>query len=207
MKKTCVLLCAIAFTSLLTGCAQSPPVEAEAEAPAPAATVAPASLGQADLVARGEYLVTLGHCNDCHTPWIMTEKGPGPDMTRMLSGHPEDLVMPPPPALGDSPWVWIGAGSNTAFAGPWGVSYALNLTPDPSGLGAWTEEIFVEAIRTGQHWGQSRPILPPMPWPNLAKMTDDDLRALFAYLQSIPPIENHVPDAVLAPPPEAPTAG
>lgn len=163
----------------------------------PAETIAtPVSASTSDLVARGEYLVMVGGCNDCHTPWILTENGPAPDMTRMLSGHPADLPMPPPPETGGSPWMWGGAASNTAFYGPWGVSYARNLTPHPiSGMGAvWTEEMFVKALRTGKHYGESRPILPPMPWENYGKMTDHDLKAVWTYLQSIPPVHNEVPD-------------
>ncbi len=56
--------------------------------------------------------------------------GPAPDMARMLSGHPESMQMPPPPALPEGPWLWLGAATNTAFAGPWGITYAPNLTPD-----------------------------------------------------------------------------
>jgi hypothetical protein len=153
-------------------------------------------------VARGEYLVTIGGCNDCHTPLKMGAKGPEPDMSRMLSGHPEQLVMPPAPKLGQGPWVWAGSGTNTAFAGPWGVSYAMNLTPDQvTGLGIWSEELFIKTMRTGRHWGTSRPILPPMPWQNVARMTDEDLKSLYAYLRAIKPIRNQVPDAVIAPPP------
>lgn len=146
-----------------------------------------------DPVERGRYLVTIGGCNDCHTPWILGPEGPHPDMTRMLSGHPADLEMPAAPAaLG--PWVWSGAGSNTAFAGPWGVSFAANLTPDENtGTGIWTEEIFIDTIRSGRHWGQSRPLLPPMPWFNYREMTDEDLEAVFAFLRSIPPVYNPVP--------------
>jgi hypothetical protein len=161
-------------------------------------------------VARGKYLVTIGGCNDCHTPFEMGPRGPEPDMSRMLSGHPEGLVMPEPPRLpAGSTWVWVGAGTNTAFAGPWGISYAFNLTPDQNtGIGIWTEEMFVKAMRTGRHMGQSRPILPPMPWPNVAQMTDQDLEAVFAFLRSLPPIKNRVPDAVVAePPPPAAAAG
>jgi len=146
---------------------------------------------------RGAYLVAIGGCNDCHTPLKMGPKGPEPDMSRMLSGHPQELVMPEPPAS-KGPWVWAGAGSNTAFAGPWGVSYARNLTPDPvSGLGIWDEAMFVKTMRTGRHMGVSRPILPPMPWQNLNAMKDEDLKSVFAYLRSIKPIRNEVPDAVI----------
>ena len=161
--------------------------------------VAPSSV-----VERGRYLATIGSCNDCHTPFKMGAKGPEPDLSRLLSGHPESVVMPPPPALPPGPWVWVGSGTNTAFAGPWGVSYAMNLTPDRNtGLGIWTEEMFVKALRTGRHMGQSRPILPPMPWPNVGQMTDQDLQALFAYLRSIPAVKNRVPEPQIAEPPAA----
>src|SRR5437870_2909027 len=82
-------------------------------------------------LARGAYLVTIGGCNDCHTPLKMGPKGPEPDRDRMLSGHPQSLVMTPPPKQApNGPWMWSGAVTNTAFAGPWGISYARNLTPD-----------------------------------------------------------------------------
>jgi hypothetical protein len=75
------------------------------------------------------------------------------------------------------------------------VSYAFNLTPDQNtGLGIWTEEMFVKAIRTGRHMGVSRPILPPMPWQMYRNLTDDDLKAVYAYLRTVEPIHNRVPD-------------
>lgn len=150
-----------------------------------------------DMVKRGEYLVTITHCHDCHTPWKDGPQGPAPDMSLALSGHPEAMKLPDPPKP-VGPWIWSGAGSNTAFAGPWGISYAINLTPDPTGLGSWTEKMFVDAMRTGRHAGVGRPILPPMPWPNVGKMTDADLKALFAYLKSLKPIKNSAPAAVEA---------
>lgn len=157
---------------------------------------------QAERVKRGQYLVTIGGCHDCHTPHKMGPKGLEPDMTRALSGHPQDLVMPSPPDMGGGPWVWAGAGTNTAFAGPWGVSFARNLTPETlTGTGIWTEETFTQTLRSGMHWGVSRPILPPMPWQNYGQATDEDLKSIFAYLRTLKPIKNQVPDAVLAPPP------
>lgn len=149
-------------------------------------------------IARGDYLVRTIGCNDCHTPFKLGPKGPEPDMSRMLSGHPETLNMPEAPKLPEGPWLWVGAGTNTAYAGPWGISYATNLTPDENtGIGIWTEDIFIKTLRSGRHWGVARPILPPMPWPNYAQLTDEDLKAVFAYLQSITPIKNRVPDAVV----------
>jgi mono/diheme cytochrome c family protein len=143
-------------------------------------------------VARGKYLVSFGGCNDCHTPLKFTDKGPQPDFTRMLSGHPETTKLPPP-QLKPGPWFAATAGM-TAWAGPWGITYAANLTPDTnSGMGIWTEAMFIRAMRTGKHMGTGREILPPMPWQSLAQLTDEDLRSVYAYLRTIPPIENHVP--------------
>ena len=172
------------------------------EAP-PVPVVAP-EVSQADRIKRGEYLVTIGGCNDCHTPWVMTDKGPAPDMSRMLSGHPSDVKVTPPPIeqLAEGGWVWTGFATNTAFHGPWGTTYAINLTPEPiSGMGGvWTEEMFINALRKGKHFGESRPIMPPMPWQAYGKMTDEDLKAVFAYLRSIPPVKNEVP--AYEPPPK-----
>jgi hypothetical protein len=162
----------------------------------------PTAPPQVDPAVRGAYLATIGGCGDCHTPLKNSPQGPVPDESLLLSGHPATLVMPAVPAMAPSAWGWYGAITSTAFAGPWGVSYAINLTPDPeTGLGKWTEAQFIQALRTGRHLGTGRPILPPMPWPNLARATDEDLHALFSYLQSIKPIVNRVPDAVVAGPP------
>lgn len=156
---------------------------------------------QTRLIQRGAYLVQVAGCNDCHTPLKMGPKGPEPDMTRMLSGHPEGLKMPPAPRLPEGPWGWTGALTATAFAGPWGVSYAANLTPDPeTGLGGWTEAQFLQMVRTGRHLGQGRPILPPMPVQSLRAATEADLKAIFAYLRSVPAMKNRVP-AVTEPAP------
>jgi len=153
----------------------------------------PASAGEQ--LARGTYLATVAGCNDCHTPMKMTPEGPKPDMDRMLSGHPETLVMTAAPTLPPGPWLMTAAVTNTAFAGPWGVSFTANLTPDrETGLGKWTVRNFSETIRTGRHLGRGREILPPMPIPMYKNFTDADLAAIFTYLQSIPAVKNRVPD-------------
>ncbi len=195
-----VTLALLAPTLVASGGCSRPAAEstpaAAAAPPAAAATVVPAAehvAAGAAQVERGRYLVTVGGCNDCHTPWKMGAHGPEPDMTRMLSGHPEQLGMTAPPTA-QMPWATSVAATMTAWAGPWGVSFTANLTPDENtGLGIWTQEMFIAAMRTGRHMGQSRPILPPMPWFNYGKMTDEDLAAIFAYLRTIPPIVNHVP--------------
>jgi mono/diheme cytochrome c family protein len=148
-----------------------------------------------DRVARGKYLVTYGDCSACHTPLKMTDQGPVPDMDRYLSGHPQEVKLPEP-GLKPGPWFAATAGM-TAWAGPWGISYAANLTPDQeTGMGIWTEEMFVNAMRSGKHMGSGRQILPPMPWQSIAQLTDEDLKAVYAYLQSIRAIRNQVPTPV-----------
>jgi hypothetical protein len=149
----------------------------------------------ADSVARGKYLVNFGGCSDCHTPIKLTDKGPVLDLSRLLSGHPHDTKLPSP-ELKPGPWFATTAGM-TAWAGPWGITYAANLTPDiNTGLGIWTEDMFLTAMRTGRHMGAGRAILPPMPWQNLAALNDEDLKAIYAYLRTIPSIRNEVPRPV-----------
>jgi len=160
----------------------------------PLALAGAASAADPAQVARGKYLVTIAGCNDCHTPWKVGDKGPEPDMTRMLSGHPESMALPPAPKP-EGPWVVSAAATNTAWSGPWGVSYTANLTPDKdTGLGTWTQRNFTETIRTGRHMGRGRPILPPMPIPMYKHFTDTDLEAIFSYLGTIPAIRNRVPE-------------
>ena len=146
-------------------------------------------------VERGAYLVRTMMCNDCHTPWTMGPKGPAPDMSRALTGHPADVIVTPPPKMPEgSSWSMMFSNTNTAFAGPWGVSFSANLTPDPeTGLGKYTEEMFMAALKTGRHQGKGRPILPPMPWPFIGTLNDEDLKSIYAYLQSIKPVRNRVP--------------
>jgi len=156
-------------------------------------------------VARGQYLVSTSGCHDCHTPFKPGPNGAEPDMTRALSGHPESLKMPPAPTLPAGPWLVTMAATNTAFAGPWGVSFTANLTPDTeTGLGEWTLKDFMSTIRTGRHMGRGRPVLPPMPIPVYNNFTDADLEAVYAYLRTLKPIKNRVPEPL---PPTQKTAG
>jgi hypothetical protein len=125
--------------------------------------------------------------------------GPVHDETKLLSGHPASAKLPaiPQGAVGPDQWGAITTNDMTAWVGPWGVSFTANLTPDTAtGLGSWTEAIFIKALRTGKHMGEGRAILPPMPWPMIGQASDADLKAIFAYLQSLPPIENAVPDPI-----------
>ncbi|MCA8981520.1 MAG: c-type cytochrome [Planctomycetes bacterium] len=148
-------------------------------------------------VERGRYLVEAMGCADCHTPFRLGPNGPEPDVERGLSGHPAELVMPPAPHLEPGPWLVVSSGTNTAWSGPWGVSFTSNLTPDEeTGIGKWTLENFSAAMRTGRHLGAGRAILPPMPWQAVSKLTDDDLAAIFEYLKSRPPVPNRVPEPI-----------
>jgi mono/diheme cytochrome c family protein len=146
-------------------------------------------------VERGRYLVESIGCGECHTPKTLGPNGPVEDHDRAFAGHPEGTSLPPAPRLGEGPWVGSVAWDLTAWSGPWGVSYSANITPDENtGIGSWSEETFVGALRTGRHMGVSRPILPPMPWAAFKHLTDEDLKAIYAYLRTIPPVHNRVPE-------------
>lgn len=150
-------------------------------------------------IQRGEYLVTVGGCHDCHSPKMFTPKGPVPDPAKLLSGYRADTKLPeiPTGVIGPNKWGGLTTNDSTAWVGPWGVSFSSNLTPDAeTGLGNWTVEMFIRAMRTGKHAGVGRAILPPMPWYGLAKLNDGDLKAIFAYLRTLKPIKNRVPDPI-----------
>jgi mono/diheme cytochrome c family protein len=151
-----------------------------------------------EMQTHGAYLVNLAGCNDCHSPKVFTDMGPVPDTTKLLSGSPADSKLPAIDTNMIQMGKWYLSSSDlTAWVGPWGISYTANLTPDgPSGLGTWTDQVFIKAMRTGKHMGIGRPIMPPMPWQDFAKLTDEDLKSIFAYLQTLPPVRNKVPDWV-----------
>lgn len=153
-----------------------------------------------DLIKRGEYIVSTSGCHDCHSPKIMTDMGPMPDPERLLSGHPADETLQPYDKETAKSYILFNMGL-TAATGPWGTSFSANLTPDDDGIGSWTEEQFFTAIRKGKYKGMEngRDLLPPMPWFVYANMTDDDLKAVFAYLKSLKPVNNLVPAPI---PPE-----
>lgn len=151
---------------------------------------------KAEVIRRGELLVATSACHDCHSPKIITNEGMAPDPARLLSGHPQDEGLPNIPRDRDG-WVMFSMGL-TASLGPWGVSYAANLTPDKTGIGNWSFEQFKTAIRKGKYKGLegSRSLLPPMPWQQIRNFSDQELEAIFTYLQSIKPVKNLVPSPV-----------
>lgn len=143
----------------------------------------------------GEHIVLVAGCHDCHSPKIMTPQGPELDSSRLLSGHPAgdpdidvDRKMVEEKKFGVTYDL-------TSWVGRWGVSYSANLTSDETGIGGWTEQQFIYALRNGKYKGlpESRPLLPPMPWQMFRHFRDDELRAIFAYLKSTPPVKNVVP--------------
>jgi mono/diheme cytochrome c family protein len=194
----CLVLLACSGGATPANPGAQPPVNAS---PTPAAPAQPVELSHADLVKRGQQLVQLGGCHDCHTPMKFDPKlgMPVPQMSLMLSGHPQGGPDPQgQPGQGDQ--AVIGP-TFTAFRLPFGVVYSANLTPDPeTGLGRVSEADFIRVVRTGHRHDSPRVLLPPMPWQNLAQQQDTELRAIYAYLQSIPAISNRVPVPQVPPP-------
>jgi len=154
-----------------------------------------------DKVKRGQQLVASVGCNDCHSPKIMTDRGPEVDPERRLSGHPSHETLPPYDKETAKSYVLFSMGS-TAAIGPWGTSFSANLTSDETGIGSWTEQQFLKAIKEGKFKGMdgTRPLLPPMPWTEYRNLPDEDLKAIFAYLKTVKPIDNVVPAAILSTP-------
>ena len=154
-------------------------------------------------IERGKRLVELGVCTQCHTPKIKTALGYMPDKNRFLSGYAQDQELP------DLPYAEIMAGEAektfyttdaTVWVGRWGVSFAANLTPDPeTGIGNWEEEDFIDIFRDGKHFGQESPRISPMPVNVYSQLGFFELRSIFMYLQTIPPVSNEVPTRI---PPE-----
>jgi hypothetical protein len=153
-------------------------------------------MSQTEMVALGKYLVTTAGCDDCHTPKIFTPTGPVFDTTKRFSGFPEGESLPAYDVKYAAPGNWYAAEKHlAAWVGPWGISYASNLTPDnATGIGALTEEMFIKTLREGKFMGVGRPLLPPMPWQVIGMKTDQDLKAMYAYFKSLKPIQNKVPE-------------
>jgi mono/diheme cytochrome c family protein len=149
--------------------------------------------GRQTPVERGRYLVSLGGCNDCHTAKVPGPNGaPVLDTSKLLSGHPETAPVPSWSSENIERKRVVAAtnGSLLAKLTPHGPAQAVS-----TGIGEWSEETFIQMARTGKHQGQpnGRAVLPPMPWESLKGLTDDDLKAVWAYLKSLPPVKNQVP--------------
>ena len=154
-----------------------------------------------DVIKHGEYLVTTMGCNDCHSPKRMGPNGPEIIPELMLSGFPADRpILKFKDSLIQQGFAMFYP-DLTGSAGPWGMSFAANLTPDETGIGTWTEEQFIKAFTQGKFKGldNGRMLLPPMPVQNFRDVKEEDAKAIFMYLKSIQPVNN------LVPPPVAPT--
>jgi hypothetical protein len=188
MKKITVLMAVTALIAVLLVFCNQPAKQDEA------ISIKSENISHDSLVKRGKYLVEIMGCHDCHSPKKMGPQGPYPDPDRLLSGQPADMPIAKFDTGTTKNWVLFN-GMLTTTVGPWGISFSANITSDSTGIGAWTEQQFFRAIREGKYKGleNSRPLLPPMPWPGIAKASDDDLKAIFTYLKSTKPVKNVVP--------------
>ena len=150
------------------------------------------------IVKRGEYLVGILGCQDCHSPKRLGPKGPEIIPELHLSGYPADRPVGKvvPEALQNG-WMLFGP-DGTSSVGPWGISFSANLTSDDSGIGTWSFDQFKKALTEGKYKGldNGRMLLPPMPWFNYVNMAPEDLEAVFKYLKSTKPVKNVVPAPV-----------
>ena len=174
--------------STLIACTSASSKEAEPKIP-----------GIEERIKRGEYLVATVGCDDCHSPKRMGPNGPEIIPELRLSGYPASKApLKVDQANLKNGWMLLMP-DLTAAVGPWGMSFAANLTSDETGIGNWQESQFIKAIREGKWMGMdnTRPILPPMPWFVYKNMSDEDLKSIFAYLKTVPAVEN-IPPAPLA---------
>lgn len=154
-----------------------------------------ATLSQDSLIKRGSYLVNAMGCDDCHSPKTMGPNGPELDMEHRFGGHLANAPLGKPNTSVMKDGYMLFAMDLTSAVGPWGQSYAANISSDETGIGNWSEEQFFRAIREGKSKGlkESRPLLPPMPWFVYKNLNDTDLKAIFAFLKSTKPVQNVVP--------------
>ena len=192
MKKQLLLFIVFLVLAFITlsGCSENKPSAQAAEAAPPVEK--PNYGGYESQVAWGEHLVTIAGCHDCHTPKKMTPMGPVDDSALWLSGHPESMPAPDVDRKMLESKGYVLTATFTSWVGPWGVSYSANLTPDETGIGTWTEDQFLYAIKnmTSKGLAGSRPLLPPMAMMPVKHMEDNELRAIFAYLKTVKPVKN-----------------
>ena len=154
-----------------------------------------AVLTKEERIQRGSYLVNSIGCDDCHSPKRIGAMGPEIIPELRLSGYTSDRPFAKvDTSVVQNGWTLFNM-DLTSAVGPWGQSFAANLTPVETGLGNWKEEQFVKAMKKGKFKGldNTRPLLPPMPWINYRNMSEEDLKSIFAYLQSLTPVKNIVP--------------
>lgn len=197
MRNSLRLLCAILlFMFFMNACNEQAPEATTKEA---------AAKSPEDIIKEGERLVASHDCEICHSPKQMGPQGPEIIPELRFSGHPSTATLPAASeeAL-KAGWV-LFAPDFTSVVGPWGQSYAANISSDSTGIGMWTEAQFKKAVTEGKLKGldNTRPILPPMPWQAFKHLTDEEISSIFAYLKSTKPVKNVVPQAKINPPPTA----
>ena len=147
------------------------------------------------LIKRGAYLVTAMLCDDCHSPKRIGPRGPEIIPELRLSGFTQTNKLPKVDANEIQKGWTLFNEDFTSAVGPWGASFAGNLTSDATGIGNWTEAQFRNALRKGKYKGldKARDLLPPMPWPNIGQSSDADIKAIYTFLKSTRPVKNVVP--------------
>jgi hypothetical protein len=152
-------------------------------------------ISQDSLIKRGSYLVNAMGCDDCHSPKKMGPAGPEVDMEHRFAGHLANTPLGKPNTSVMKDGYMLFAMDLTSAVGPWGQSYAANISSDETGIGNWSEDQFMTAIRQGKSKGlkEARDLLPPMPWFVYRNLSDTDLRSIFAFLKTTKPVHNVVP--------------
>lgn len=147
------------------------------------------------MMKRGSYLVSAMGCDDCHSPKKMGPNGPELDMEHRFGGHLANAPLGKPNTSVMKDGYMLFAMDLTSAVGPWGQSYSANISSDETGIGNWSEEQFMTAIREGKSKGlkEGRPLLPPMPWFVYRNLSDTDLKSIFAFLKTTKPVANRVP--------------
>jgi len=147
------------------------------------------------MIKRGEYLVNAIGCDDCHSPKIVGPTGFEIIPETRFGGYPSTRQLQKVDKQNlKKGWMLFGP-DLTSAVGPWGMSFAANISSDATGIGNWKEAQFIKALREGKSKGLdgSRPLLPPMPWFVYKNFTDEDLKSIFAFLKSTKPVHNVVP--------------
>ena len=144
-------------------------------------------------VQTGETLVAQGKCNFCHTPDDAIDG-------KILYGHPANDKIPKIPNVpfGSQQWEeYVANLDSTVWIAGDKIVFSANITPDKkTGIGTWSEEDFINTIRTGTHPGWKKDLNNPMPWLEYAKLSNEQLTSIYAYLMSLQPVNNKVPSPI-----------
>ena len=148
-------------------------------------------------VSEGEALVMEARCNFCHTPELAeNDKYFG----KILFGHPSDKKLPdlPNAPVGSQQWLEVVSNlDSTVWIAGDKIVFSANITPDrETGIGKWSNEDFINTIRTGMHPGWKKELNKPMPWLDYAKLSNEQLTSIYSYLMSQKPVYNKVPGPV-----------